>query len=229
MDFIRKSFPGKLLDLIMYRRFGKILLDYILTIGTLPFAVPLMGFIAFFVWVKLGSPILFRQERPGLGEKPFILYKFRTMNVTHDLNGNLLPDTERLTIFGKFLRMTSLDELPELINVLRGEMSLVGPRPLLQRYMPFFTYKEKIRFRFRPGITGLSQILGRNELSWDTRLAIDVDYVESCSLLLDIRILLLTIWRVIMHKGLRVDPSSIMLDLDTERGKPSLISSEKIC
>jgi lipopolysaccharide/colanic/teichoic acid biosynthesis glycosyltransferase len=169
------------------------------------------------VRVLHGSPVLFRQQRPGLHGKPFTMYKFRTMTDARDAEGNLLPDAERLTRFGRFLRSTSLDELPELFNVVKGEMSLVGPRPLLMRYLPYYTEKERLRFTVRPGITGLAQILGRNNLGWNERLALDVSYVHSCLLWVDIKILWLTLHRVVTKQGVQVDTGATMHDLDIER------------
>lgn len=145
------------------------------------------------------------------------MYKFRTMTDAMDNSGNLLPDSQRLTRVGRFLRSTSLDELPELFNVLKGDMSLVGPRPLLMRYMPYFTSRERLRFSVRPGITGLAQVSGRNTLPWDDRLELDVQYVEKWSLKLDWHILWLTLRHVLQKRGVEVDPRSVMLDLDEER------------
>lgn len=167
---------------------------------------------------KLGSPVLFRQTRPGLGGQPFELIKFRTMTDARDAAGELLPDTERLTPFGRLLRATSLDELPELWNVLRGDMSLVGPRPLLMRYLPYYSEQEAKRHRVRPGLTGWAQLHGRNTLSWDERLALDVWYVENRSMLLDLRILLQTVLMVLRRDGVVIDPRAAMQDLDVERG-----------
>jgi lipopolysaccharide/colanic/teichoic acid biosynthesis glycosyltransferase len=200
-----------------YARYGKRALDLALTIPALVLLSPLLLFIALVVRIALGAPVLFRQVRPGLHGKPFTLYKFRTMTDARDAQGNLLPDAERLTRIGKFLRATSLDELPELFNVLRGEMSLVGPRPWVMRYMPYFNQEERVRFMVRPGITGLAQISGRNDLTWDQRIAMDVEYVRTYSFSLDIWILLLTIGRVIAQRGLRVNPRASMLDFDIER------------
>ena len=148
-----------------------------------------MMVLALFIRVTCGSPVLFRQRRPGRSRESFVLFKFRSMTDERDENGLLLPDEERLTAFGRFLRRTSLDELPSLLNVLRGEMSLVGPRPLLIRYLPYFTETEQRRMDVLPGITGWAQIHGRNELPWDERLARDVWYVRNLSITLDIRIL----------------------------------------
>lgn len=178
---------------------------------------PILAVIALLVRLKLGSTVLFRQQRPGLHGKPFTLYKFRTMTNARDANGNLLPDADRLTNFGRFLRRTSLDELPELINVLKGDMSLVGPRPLLIRYLPYYTERERKRFEVKPGITGLAQISGRNHLLWDKRLELDVQYVEQQSLLLDIQILLRTVIKVLKRADVIDVPGLAQLPLDQYR------------
>jgi len=149
---------------------------------------PVMLVVAVVVYVSMGPPVLFKQERAGLNGRPFMLYKFRTMLDLRDEHGNLLPDEKRLTRVGRFLRNWSLDELPEFWNVLKGDMSLVGPRPLLMEYLPFYTEREKLRHSVKPGITGWAQINGRNLLSWNERLEMDVWYVENWSILLDIKI-----------------------------------------
>jgi sugar transferase EpsL len=178
---------------------------------------PLVLVLAVLVRIKHGSPVLFCQQRPGLHGSPFMMYKFRTMTDDRDLAGNVLPDANRLTPFGRLLRSTSLDELPELINVLKGDMSLVGPRPLLMKYLPFFTDEEKLRHNMRPGITGWAQVKGRNHLPWNQRLALDVWYVNNWSLWLDLKILCETFLTVINRRGVEVNPSGRMLDLDEER------------
>jgi sugar transferase EpsL len=178
---------------------------------------PVLVGIAFLVRLKLGSPVLFRQLRPGKGGVPFLLMKFRTMTDARDAAGQPLPDAGRLTPFGRWLRSTSLDELPELVNVLKGEMSLVGPRPLLMRYYPYFTQAEQARFEVRPGITGPAQISGRNDLPWDSRIEADIRYIRTYSLWLDVKILILTVWRAVTRHGLRVDPGATMIDFDEER------------
>ena len=157
--------------------------------------------------IKLGSPILFSQDRPGRCEKVFRLFKFRTMTDARDKNGNLLSDEERLTDFGKKLRSTSLDELPELINIIKGDMSFVGPRPLLVSYLPYYNERERKRHSVRPGLTGLAQVSGRNNLKWNERFELDVKYAESISFIGDIKIILLTIQRVIMRTDVSVDSS----------------------
>jgi lipopolysaccharide/colanic/teichoic acid biosynthesis glycosyltransferase len=165
----------------------------------------------------MGKPVLFRQTRPGYREKPFTIYKFRTMIEAVDSQGLPMPDGERLHPVGNFLRRTSLDELPEFWNVLRGDMSLVGPRPLLMRYLPFYTEEERSRFMVRPGITGWAQVNGRNEASWDGRLHNDIWYVRNRSFLLDIKILWMTVVKVVRREQVIVDARSAMLNLDEER------------
>ncbi len=191
--------------------------DVVAALAGLVLLGPLLLLTALLVRINLGSPVLFRQKRPGLHARVFTILKFRTMIDKRDAAGNLLQDAERLTPFGRMLRSTSLDELPELINVLKGDMSLVGPRPLLTRYLPYYTEREGLRHTVRPGITGWAQIHGRNCLSWDDRLALDVWYVEQRSFLLDIGIILRTMTAVFKREGLVADPRSIMFNLDEER------------
>jgi len=179
--------------------------------------LPVVAGVAVAIWLRIGRPVFFRQIRPGRRETPFTIYKFRTMREAVDAQGDPLPDGERLTSLGTFLRRTSLDELPELWNVLRGEMSLVGPRPLLMRYLPFYTAEERIRFTVRPGITGWAQVNGRNEAGWDDRLRMDVWYVQNRSTLLDLKILWLTVAKVVGRRQVIVDARSAMLNLDEER------------
>lgn len=193
-----------------YQRYGKSLLDLTLAGIALVLFSPLLTAIALFVRIKLGSPVLFRQQRPGLHGKPFTLLKFRTMNDARDPDGNLLPDEQRLTPFGQFLRRTSLDELPELFNVLRGEVSLVGPRPLLMRYLDRYTPEQMRRHEVKPGITGWAQVNGRNALSWEEKFALDVWYVDHLSFWLDLKIILLTIWKVLRREGISQDGFATM-------------------
>ena len=160
---------------------------------------PVLIILAVLVRVKLGSPILFHQERPGKDEKIFTLCKFRTMTDARDEKGELLPDSVRLTKFGKFLRATSLDELPELFNILRGDMSIIGPRPLLVSYLPYYTERERLRHSVRPGLTGLAQVSGRNFLDWDRRFQKDVEYVEHLTFGMDLKVLWLTVQTVLGH------------------------------
>jgi lipopolysaccharide/colanic/teichoic acid biosynthesis glycosyltransferase len=178
---------------------------------------PLLVVLAILVRVLLGGPVLFRQERTGINKQSFTILKFRTMTNACDANGNLLSDSQRLTRFGNFLRSTSLDELPELWNVVLGEMSLVGPRPLLPRYNSSYTERESRRFELLPGITGWAQINGRNDLAWDDRLECDVYYVERLSMWLDVKILLLTIVKVMRRDNVEVDPERTFGNLDEER------------
>jgi lipopolysaccharide/colanic/teichoic acid biosynthesis glycosyltransferase len=202
---------------IAHQSFAKRLFDIILATVGLLLTAPLMVAVAAAIRSQMGVPIFFKQVRPGYKGKPFVMYKFRTMNEDRDSQSNLRPDSERLTSLGSFLRSTSLDELPELINVLKGDMSLVGPRPLLMKYLQFFTETENTRHNIKPGVTGWAQIHGRNLLTWDKRLKLDVWYVENSSLSLDIQILIKTIKISMSKKGVLVDPRSIMLDLDKER------------
>lgn len=186
----------------MYCKFGKRLLDLALTIPILILLAPLLALLGLLVRLKLGSPVLFRQQRPGLHGHPFTLLKFRTMTDTRDAQGNLLPDEDRLTQFGQLLRSTSLDELPELINVLKGEMSLVGPRPLLMQYLGRYTAEQMRRHEVKPGITGWAQVNGRNDIPWAEKFALDVWYVEHQSLWLDLKIITLTPWKTFKREGI---------------------------
>ena len=161
-----------------------------------------MFFLAAAIRCKLGVPVLFRQQRPGLGGRPFWLLKFRTMTDACDACGNLLPDAARLTSFGLFLRATSLDELPELFNVLKGDMSLVGPRPLLMQYLERYTPEQARRHEVRPGITGWAQVNGRNAITWEEKFRLDVWYVDNWSLWLDIKIIAMTIWKILKREGI---------------------------
>lgn len=202
----------------MYAKYFKRPLDFIMALLALILLSPLMLLIAILVRIKLGSPVIFAQPRPGLNEEIFTLYKFRTMTDERDEAGGLLPDEERLTSFGKFLRSTSLDELPELWNILRGEMSFVGPRPLLVRYLPYYSEEERLRHTVRPGLTGLSQVNGRNYLAWDKRLHLDVEYVKNINFMHDASIMLLTLWMVVKRKSIAVGCEHTFENLDIERG-----------
>ncbi len=193
----------------MYRTLLKRVLDLALVIPALILLAPLFVALALLVRLKLGSPVLFRQQRPGLHGKPFQLLKFRSMTDARDAQGILLPDIDRLCLVGRFLRKTSLDELPQLWNVLKGEMSLVGPRPLLMEYLPCYTEREQRRHLVRPGITGLAQINGRNLLQWDSRLELDVQYFEQLSLKLDISIIFKTIWKVLKRSDVTEVPGTV--------------------
>lgn len=202
----------------MYRRFGKRLCDVLIAMAGLILVAPVLVLVAVLVRLKLGSPVFFRQVRPGLHGQPFWIIKFRTMTDERDASGKHLPDTQRLTPLGKFLRRTSLDELPELLNVLKGEMSLVGPRPLIPRYTPYYTERERTRLNVLPGITGWAQINGRNNLPWDNRLECDAWYVEHYSLWLDLKILALTVVKVLRRENVQPDSSLVSFrSLDKER------------
>lgn len=183
----------------MYKKYGKRCLDFILSLCGIIVLSPILAVLAVLVRVKLGSPILFKQERPGKDERIFTLCKFRTMTDKRDAEGNLLPDVERLTKFGKFLRATSLDELPELFNILKGDMSIIGPRPLLVSYLPYYTERERLRHSVRPGLTGLAQVSGRNFLDWDRRFQKDVEYVEHLTFGMDLKVLWMTVQTVLGH------------------------------
>lgn len=193
----------------MYKHFWKRVLDIVISGAGLICLSPLLLILAVLVRIKLGSPIIFKQERPGLNEQIFTLKKFRTMTDERDEEGNLLPDAVRLTRFGRFLRSTSLDELPELWNIFTGDMSLIGPRPLLVSYLPYYTEREKLRHTVRPGLTGLAQVSGRNLLEWNKRLEKDVEYVENLSFGLDIKIFFLTIKKVFVREDVVVDTNQV--------------------
>lgn len=192
-------------------------MDILISLIILTIFSPIILIVAILVKVNLGSPIIFKQERPGKNGVPFYIYKFRTMKDLNNDLGEPLPDSERLTKFGIAIRKLSLDELPQLVNVIKGEMSLVGPRPLLMRYMPYFTDRERKRFDVKPGVTGWAQVNGRNTTSWDERFELDVWYVENYSLYLDIKILFLTVSKVFKSDGIVMDARSIMRNLDEER------------
>ncbi len=188
----------------------KRLFDLTVIILILPVITPLLLLLIIYVKIKLGGPIFFRQTRPGLNGKPFQIIKFRSMTDKRDAEGNLLPDAIRLTPFGKFLRSTSLDELPELWNVLKGEMSLVGPRPLLMEYLPLYSQRQSRRHEVRPGITGWAQINGRNSISWEERFEMDIYYVENRSIMFDLKILFLTISKVFKREGISAKGEATM-------------------
>ena len=195
-----------------YQKYGKRIFDLCLTIPLFIVLSPVMGITAILVAVKLGRPVLFTQERPGYHEKIFRMYKFRSMTDERDETGELLPDEVRLTKFGERLRSTSLDELPELLNILKGDMSLVGPRPVLVQYLPLYNRQQRRRHDVKPGITGLAQINGRNSISWEEKFAFDVQYVERISWKEDIRILFETIFKVFKEEGINSENSATMED-----------------
>jgi len=185
----------------MFKRF----FDIVASVSGLIVLSPVIAVVAYLIRKRLGSPILFRQVRPGLGGKPFQMIKFRTMRDALDANGNPLPDAERMTDFGRFLRSSSLDELPELWNVIKGDMSLVGPRPLLMEYLPLYDHVQLRRHDARPGVTGWAQINGRNALSWEEKFKLDVWYVDNQSLWLDLKIIFLTIKKVLIRDGISAE------------------------
>lgn len=193
-----------------YEKYIKRLLDVILSALALIVLSPVLLITAILVRVKLGSPVLFKQQRPGKDEKIFNLYKFRSMTDERDENGELLPDDVRLTKFGKLLRSTSLDELPELINILRGDMSIVGPRPLLVKYLPLYNEEQKHRHDVRPGLTGWAQSHGRNLLSWESKFEYDVWYTQNVSFKTDVQIIFLTVKSVLSREGISAEDSATM-------------------
>ena len=194
----------------MYRNGIKRILDFILSLIAIIVLSPVMLVVAVLVRVKLGSPVLFKQQLPGKDEKIFRMYKFRTMTDEKDAEGRLLPDEKRLTRFGKMLRSTSLDELPEFFNILKGDMSIVGPRPLLVAYLPLYNERQKHRHDVRPGFTGLAQVNGRNSISWEEKFEWDVKYVENVTFLNDIKIILRTVSVVLHRTGISSDTSATM-------------------
>lgn len=202
----------------MYKRFFKRIIDFALALAIIAALSPIYVILSILIKIKMGSPVIFSQTRPGLNEKPFNIYKFRSMNEKRDKDGNLLPDRERITPLGKFLRKTSLDEIPQFFNVLKGDMSFIGPRPLLTQYLPYYTREEKLRHSVRPGVTGLAQAKGRNTISWDSKLALDVEYVKTLSFFNDLKIALLTIGKVLARSEVIAVPVEKYLD-DERRQK----------
>ena len=194
----------------MYRHFFKRFFDFTLSLIALILLSPIFIIVAILVKIKLGSPVIFCQERPGKDEKLFKMYKFRSMTSERDEVGNLLPDEVRLTSFGKKLRSTSLDELPELFNILKGDMSIVGPRPLLVKYLLLYNEKQKHRHDVRPGFTGYAQVNGRNSISWEEKFNLDVEYVSNISFIMDVKIILKTIKVVLFKEGISSDTSVTM-------------------
>lgn len=210
---------GELKLMSLYQIFVKRVLDVVLSVAALLLMSSVLAAIAMAIKVRMGSPVCFTQERPGRNKESFLLYKFRTMDDKRDNKGNLLNDSSRLTSLGKTLRRLSFDELPQLWNVIKGDMSLVGPRPLLTRYLSYYSEKEQLRFTVLPGITGWAQINGRNKATWDQRLEYDILYAKNWNFLLDLKILFTTFNKVLRSKEVVVDAHSIMLNLDEERSK----------
>lgn len=200
-----------------YEKYFKRALDVFCGLAALLVFWWLYIIVAILVRIKLGSPVLFRQERPGKNEKVFRLYKFRTMTDARDENGNLLPDEVRLTKFGRALRATSLDELPEVFNILKGEMSVIGPRPLTIQYLPYYSEEESRRHDVRPGLSGLAQVNGRNFIDWDHRLALDVQYVKKITFLGDLRIILQTALKFVKKEDVAVDTNKVEPNFAEER------------
>lgn len=194
----------------MYKNFFKRFIDILLSLLALIILSPVLVLVAILVRIKLGGPVLFSQNRPGKDEKIFKMYKFRTMTDERDSNGELLPDDLRLTKFGKLLRATSLDELPELWNILKGDMSIVGPRPLLVQYLPLYNEEQKRRHEVRPGLTGLAQVSGRNAISWEDKFMLDVEYVNEISFFNDLKYILITIKKVCVKEGISSNTSQTM-------------------
>ncbi|WP_114638776.1 sugar transferase [Desulfofalx alkaliphila] len=194
----------------IYKRYIKRPMDFILSLIAIIVLSPILLIVALLVRVNLGSPVIFKQKRPGLNEGIFTMYKFRTMTDKRDENGELLPDGMRLTRFGKFLRSTSLDELPELFNILKGDMSIIGPRPLLVQYLPLYNDYQKRRHEVRPGLTGLAQVNGRNAISWESKFNFDVEYVDSISFIGDLKIILLTFKKVFVREGVNSENAATM-------------------
>ncbi len=206
----------------IYSRYIKRAMDLILSLCATILLSPVMGIIALLIKFKLGTPVIFVQERPGFKERIFTLYKFRTMTDENDEKGKLLPDNKRLTRFGKILRSTSLDELPELFNIIKGDMSIVGPRPLLVQYLPLYNKHQRRRHEVRPGLTGLAQVNGRNSISWEEKFDYDVKYVDSISAMADLKIIILTIYKVFKHEGINSQSSATMDAFEGTNMKESL-------
>jgi undecaprenyl phosphate N,N'-diacetylbacillosamine 1-phosphate transferase len=192
----------------IYRRFVKRPMDFMLSLIAIIVLSPVLLVVAVLVRTKLGSPVLFKQKRPGLNEEIFLMYKFRTMTDEKDAKGELLPDSVRLTKFGRLLRSTSLDELPELFNILKGDMSIIGPRPLLVQYLPLYNNHQKRRHEVRPGLSGLAQVSGRNAISWEDKFNLDVEYVDSVRFIEDWKIIFLTIKKVFVREGINSETAA---------------------
>jgi undecaprenyl phosphate N,N'-diacetylbacillosamine 1-phosphate transferase len=192
----------------IYRRFIKRPMDFMLSLIAIIVLSPILLVVAILVRTKLGRPVLFKQKRPGLNEEIFLMYKFRTMTDERDNKGELLPDSVRLTKFGRLLRSTSLDELPELFNILKGDMSIIGPRPLLVQYLPLYNKHQKRRHEERPGLSGLAQVSGRNAISWEDKFNLDVEYVDNVIFIEDWKIIFLTIKKVFVREGINSETAA---------------------
>ena len=211
----------------MYEKFIKRILDFLLSLIALIILSPVILIVAILVRIKIGSPVLFKQKRPGLNKKIFMMYKFRTMTNEKDENGKLLPDEKRLTKFGKFLRSTSLDELPELINILKGDMSIVGPRPQLVRDMVFMTDEQNKRHNVRQGLTGLAQVNGRNAISWEDKFKYDLEYIQNISFINDVKIIFLTIKKVFKREDISAEGMETAEDFGDYLLRTEKISEEE--
>jgi len=195
---------------MLYKRFIKRPLDFCLSLLAIIVLSPVFLVLVLMIRTKLGSPVIFKQQRPGLNERIFTLYKFRTMTDQRDDKGALLPDDKRLTRFGNLLRSTSLDELPELLNVLKGDMAVIGPRPLLVQYLPLYNESQKRRHQVRPGLSGLAQVNGRNAISWEEKFNLDIEYVDTVSFVGDWKIIFLTLKKVFQREGINANASTTM-------------------
>lgn len=217
-----KSYKGGI-----YQRYLKRPLDIVISLLAIIILSPIFLVVAILIKFKLGSPVIFKQKRPGLNEDIFTMYKFRTMTDERDKNGNLLPDSERLTEFGKFLRSTSLDELPELLNILKGDMSIVGPRPQLVRDMVFMNSEQRKRHNVLPGLTGWAQVNGRNALTWEKKLKLDLEYVNNITFLVDCKIVFMTIVKVFKRDGINTEGMDTAEDLGDYLLRKNIISQEE--
>jgi len=202
-----------------YKRFIKRPMDLLLSLIAIIVLSPVFLVVAILIRTKLGSPVIFKQKRPGLNEKLFTMYKFRTMTDEKNENGELLPDGVRLTKFGRFLRSTSLDELPELFNIVKGDMSIIGPRPLLVQYLPLYNFHQKRRHEVRPGLSGWAQVNGRNAISWEEKFDLDVEYVDKISFFGDGKIILLTIKKVLIREGINSETTATMEFFEGSKGE----------
>ena len=211
----------------MYAKYVKRILDFTLSLLALIVLSPIMIILYILVRIKLGNPVIFKQMRPGKDEKIFKLYKFRTMTDEKDEQGNLLPDEVRLTKFGKFLRSTSLDELPELINIIKGDMAIVGPRPLLVQYLEFYNEEQKHRHDVRPGLTGLAQVSGRNSLTWEEKFKQDIEYINHLTFVNDVKIIFMTIGKVFKREGIAQEGEATMERFDIEQTQKQNVKIEE--
>ena len=200
-----------------YERIIKRVIDILMSLTVIIFFGWLLIILSIVVRIKLGGPVIFKQERPGKNGKVFQLYKFRTMSNEKDENGNLLPDAQRLNKFGRILRSTSLDELPEFFNILKGDMSIVGPRPLLVKYLEYYNDFEMRRHEVRPGLTGLAQVSGRNQLTWETRFKKDIEYVDNITFFMDVKIVILTIKKIFIREGIEFKSKETIMDYFEKR------------